>query len=182
MITKHTFLRTCHVCWKDSLMCHWPICIPSSSSNPSYPRTPLPLMDLYMFANPLLLQCRYCCNGFAVSSCEGWTQCWHRCFQMNKWVSLKTMPLIVSVHQECSNAQLFSNQPQWKIPLFSYKEMSVWWYLSFMDLYIAEFCSNYVWFVTSTIYMAYSYFQVSRYLVNVTNLLSGLSTALEAPD
>lgn len=76
----------------------------------------------------------------------------------------------------------FSNQPQWKIPLFSCKEVSVWWYLSFMDLYIAEFCSNYMWSVTSPIYMAYFYFQVSRYLVNVTNLLSGLSTALEALD
>jgi len=83
------------------------------SKTPPIPESLSLLMGLYMFANPLLLQCCNCCNGFAESSCGRWAQCWDWYFQMNNWVSLKTLSLIVSVYQESSNAQLFSNQPQW---------------------------------------------------------------------
>lgn len=65
---------------------------------------------LYAFVSPLFLQGCNCSNGFAGSSCGRWAQDWHRCFQMNNWVSLKTMPLIISVYQDCSNTLLSSKK------------------------------------------------------------------------
>lgn len=63
---------------------------------------------MHVFVISVLLQYCNCSNGFTASSWERHAlqaQYWHRCFQMNNWVSLKMMPLIVSVHQDCSAFQ-----------------------------------------------------------------------------